>query len=115
MTSNAFVHYGVHLHLLELTWTLHCDRDFWYPSRIFYVWRYCIAWLSGDFIEILRTGFTGNSFDVEQNFLLSIMFRDAGTLFWLNGVLLENEHEVSGSLVNQKNIVQSICNHLLRS
>ena len=53
--------------------------------------------------------------DVEQSFLLSIMFRDAGTLFWLNEMLLENEHEVRESFVIQKNIVQNMFVNLLRS
>ena len=42
------------------TWTLHYDWDFRFPSCIFCIWWVCFVWLSGDFIEILRTVFTGS-------------------------------------------------------
>ena len=44
--------------------------------------------------------------DVEQNFLLSIVFQDAGKFFLSERDTLENEHEVLGGFVNQKNIVE---------
>jgi hypothetical protein len=72
-------------------WTLHWDWDIWYPSRIFDIWWFCmvgILVISSRYFALV--------------FLLSIMFRDAGTLFWLNEMLLENEHEVWGSFVTTR-------------
>ena len=109
--------YGVHLHLRRWIWTLQCDWRLGHLVSIAYLLHlvflhHIVIWW---FYRNIAHWSCWKLCGVEQNFLLFIVFRDAGTLFWLNEMLLGNEHEVWGSFVNQKNVVQSGCNHLLRS
>ena len=114
LTSTDFIYCDAHLYLLIWMWILVCDWDIWFPSCTF---------VAGD--SALH-GFLVISSKFFVLVLLEIVWCRAelsalhhASRCW-NFVLaerdvLENELEVWGSFANQKNIVQNICNHLLRS
>ena len=99
-----------HLHLLSWIWTLHCDWDIWFPSctfiagdsalhgylvissKFFVLILLKIVWCRAELSALHHVSSCWNSVLAERD-------------------VLENEHEVWGSFVNQKNFVQNICNH----
>ena len=72
------VHCGIHLHLRSWIWTLQCDWDIWYPSLIFYIWVFLHHMVVWGWYRNSSHSFCWKlcGVGVEQNFLLSIRFRE---------------------------------------
>ena len=60
LTSIDFMCCDAHLHLSELNLDIALRLGHLVPIVYIYSWWFCIAWLSGDFIEIIRIDFAGD-------------------------------------------------------